>query len=306
VPALLDCPSLLHPDFQLLPPPVVVTGMHRSGTSLAAALLAAVGVYMGPEWAVRTRRNPALRPDDQLLQNGYAEAEDFRCLNDRLLAGAGAGWSDVEPFLAVREQPRFAQSRAALLRAATFGRLQRSYLDPIRGAEEQPWGWKDPRNSLTLPLWLQLFPEARVVHVRREREAAVESLHRRARTWAASPGPALPWGERAREWAGHPWRTATRAARRWRVLPPAPPDPCLDREYCRRLYDRYLHECMRFRGRSPRYLEVEYEAVLADPVAAARGLAEFAGCSPPRSRLQAAAALVRPRTTPIEHISAPR
>ena len=26
-----------------------------------------------------------------------------------------------------------------------------------------PWGWKDPRNSITLPLWLRLYPEAKII-----------------------------------------------------------------------------------------------------------------------------------------------
>jgi hypothetical protein len=31
-----------------------------------------------------------------------------------------------------------------------------------------PWGWKDPRNSLTFPVWKLLFPDARAVVIRKE------------------------------------------------------------------------------------------------------------------------------------------
>ena len=75
-------------------------------------------------------------------------------------------------------------------------------------------------------------------------------------------------------------------------------DSALDLDYCRHLYDRYLQECLRFRRRGPRYLEVQYEEILADPLAAARRLADFAGCSPSWSRLQAARALVRREEQP--------
>jgi len=29
------------------------------------------------------------------------------------------------------------------------------------------WGWKDPRNTLLLPLWLDIFPDAKVIHIYR-------------------------------------------------------------------------------------------------------------------------------------------
>ncbi|HTE20391.1 MAG TPA: hypothetical protein VK689_18660, partial [Armatimonadota bacterium] len=42
-------PALVHPAFRRLPPPLIVLGMHRSGTSVVAGILARLGVYMGPE-----------------------------------------------------------------------------------------------------------------------------------------------------------------------------------------------------------------------------------------------------------------
>ena len=45
-----------------------------------------------------------------------------------------------------------------------------------------PWGWKDPRNTYTLPIWLDLFPEAKVIHIYRHPMDIVNSLMtRRAR-----------------------------------------------------------------------------------------------------------------------------
>jgi hypothetical protein len=31
-----------------------------------------------------------------------------------------------------------------------------------------PWGWKDPRNGATLPLWREVFPEARILLIRKQ------------------------------------------------------------------------------------------------------------------------------------------
>ena len=46
-------------------------------------------------------------------------------------------------------------------------------------AERGLWGWKDPRNSLTLPLWLRLYPEAKIVHVLRHGVDVARSLQKR-------------------------------------------------------------------------------------------------------------------------------
>lgn len=39
-----------------------------------------------------------------------------------------------------------------------------------------PWGWKDPRNTFTLPLWLRVFPKARIVCIERHGVDVAQSL----------------------------------------------------------------------------------------------------------------------------------
>src|SRR5581483_8650130 len=41
------------------------------------------------------------------------------------------------------------------------------------------WGWKDPSNTITLPIWLKLFPHARLIHVVRNGVDIADSLYRR-------------------------------------------------------------------------------------------------------------------------------
>ncbi|MBI3912180.1 MAG: sulfotransferase [Armatimonadetes bacterium] len=287
---------LIHPRFSRLPPPVIVIGMHRSGTSLVAAMLEALGVYMGSRRALSGGKDlPA--PDEWLLLNGYAEADDFRQLNDLLLARAGAAWNRIEPFLARRERPGFARTSIALLQLATFTRLRSHYLRPLPATFHGPWGWKDPRTSMTLPYWLRLFPQARILHVRRDQEAVVDSLHRRAHVWRQAAGAPLPVTQRARWWLLHPWGTLKRAARRAGLSPAAAPDPCQDRDYCRYLCQLYVQECLRYREHGDRYLEVGYEDILAAPAWVVGELVEFTGGAPSPSDLLRAAALVQQRTT---------
>jgi len=270
---------LVYPAFRRLPPPVIVIGMHRSGTSLAAGMLSVLGVFMGPRL-----RLPAADPVESgaLRSSGYGEAAAFYRLNERLLAQAGAGWNRIEPFLELREDACFERRAVRALQLATFGSLRTGYLGSLQAAGTAAWGWKDPRNSLTVDYWLRLFPEARLLHVRRELTAAADSLHRRAWEWVQAPPPAS---------------SPVRLLLRWIAGRPAPPspDPCLDRGYCLALAARYVDECLRWRSLEERYLEVRYEDLVAHPAASADQLAWFARAPVFPQALRAAAALVERR-----------
>ena len=42
-----------------------------------------------------------------------------------------------------------------------------------------PWGWKDPRNTFTIDLWKEIFPDARILHIYRNPIDVAESLRKR-------------------------------------------------------------------------------------------------------------------------------
>lgn len=124
--------------------PVCITGMHRSGTSSAAQLLYRCGVYLGKESELFAA-GPA-NPD------GYWENSRFVSINNRIFEAYKGGW-DLPPHLAGGWQ----DSEAVTPLKAEAAEIVRSF----EGGGT--WGWKDPRSSLTMPFWLDLLPEAKVV-----------------------------------------------------------------------------------------------------------------------------------------------
>jgi len=141
--------------------PVCITGMHRSGTSTVAQLLHRCGLYLGPQDQLF-----ASGPDNP---DGYWEHKNFRAINERILGTFGGGW-DLPPSLAAGW---YEDERLRPLRSEAE-RLLREF----DGHER--WGWKDPRNSLTLPFWMDLFPEVRVVVCLRNPLEVAQSLRKRA------------------------------------------------------------------------------------------------------------------------------
>jgi hypothetical protein len=285
-------PPSLSPRFAALPPPLLVVGMHRSGTSLIAGMLTALGVCLDPAMPPPPEGAPFDPPSDKLRSDGYCEAEAFRLLDERILDSAGAAWHEIAPFLAVRDDPRFMERSVRTMLRATHGALASGFLD-LAPHPLHAWGWKDPRTSLLLPYWLQLFPDARILHVRRDPARVVDSLLKRAGSEDARSPVILPRIARA----VHSPAAVIRAVRR--RIAPSPAEAghagMDDRQRYRELCDAYVAACERYRDLAPeRYLEIAFEEAVANPADVAKQLAAFARLDASPGRLQSAANFVRP------------
>ncbi len=111
---------------------------------MVAGLLKACGLYLGREDELA---GPA--PDNV---KGFREHLGFVGLNREILAMFGGDWDSPPDF---PERWEFAPEAAPLLERA--GELV------ARLGGRPVWGWKDPRNSLTLPFWQRLIPTLKVV-----------------------------------------------------------------------------------------------------------------------------------------------
>ncbi len=146
-------------------PPTIIVGMHRSGTSILARLLSQSGVWLGAD------REPRHR-----------ESRFFMETNESLLSMAGSSWYQPGDFLlSLASHEKCLLYQDAAIQACRSGLAVR-YLGVGRWKDgnlfhqTRPWGWKDPRNCLTLPVWLGLFPQARVLHIVRNGIDVARSL----------------------------------------------------------------------------------------------------------------------------------
>ena len=117
--------------------PVCITGMHRSGTSLMANLMGRCGLYLGEE--------DDLLPPSPDNTDGYWENRKFVSLNDEVLLELGSAWDC--PTQASEGWPHEERFNSIRFKAEI---LLEQFMD------REPWGWKDPRTSLTLPFWQSL------------------------------------------------------------------------------------------------------------------------------------------------------
>ena len=133
---------------------IVMTGMHRSGTSLTASLLQSAGVDLGDR----------LMGEDRGNSKGHFEDIDFVEFHQNVLQSQGisvAGWTEQNK---VRVQQQYLATAQNLILAR----------------QDRPlWGWKDPRTTLFLDFWSQLIPDAQYVFTYRPPWEVLDSLFRR-------------------------------------------------------------------------------------------------------------------------------
>lgn len=133
---------------------VVVLGMHRSGTSMIAGILYFLGVNMGEKLIGRMASNPL----------GHFEDEEFVKLNDRILKLAGGSWHNPpERESILKQQEVFDQDIKSVTARLSCG----------------IGGWKDPRTSLTIELFLPYLANPFFIIIQRAPGAVARSLKKR-------------------------------------------------------------------------------------------------------------------------------
>jgi len=122
-------------------------------------LLHACGLYLGPK--------DALMPPQADNPDGFWEHLGFVALNDELLNELGGAW-DLPP----KADETFTDPRLKPLRMKA-----RLLIEGFDSANV--WGWKDPRNSLTLPVWRDLLPGLKTVIIVRNPLEVAHSMRER-------------------------------------------------------------------------------------------------------------------------------
>lgn len=96
----------------------------------------------------------------------YHESVVFRSENERFLSRYGDRFGfrgkTIKNCIAAFQNPSYIDYMAGTIDVLE---VLGSYWGSFRTSD--PWGWKDPRNSLTFPIWKRIFPKARPVIIRK-------------------------------------------------------------------------------------------------------------------------------------------
>ena len=240
--------------------PVIIIGAHRSGTSATARALELLGLQIGQDL------------------DSHREPRQLQKLHEDYLRRHGAAWHNPKPFLDWIGTAEGKQDCVRYLRtnlSRNFSRIFGYRYNPkglwlrLRLNFGMRWGWKEPRTTLFLPAWLEIFPDPRIVHVVRDAQAAASSIRERELKFQAAgdlPTPNLS-----------------------------------DIDYCTRLVQTYLAAGEKFAD-SPNYRRVRFEELQANPPAMLEQLANFCQLRVATGNLVAAAASIRPAHVRSTHL----
>jgi hypothetical protein len=136
---------------------IVVTGMHRSGTSCIMGLLARCGYSLGTSHRLIHANVPQF--DNQ---RGHFENVTFIRINQDILEYAGGSWATLPPQEAIE---------------ATYDAVKDDLLEFCRVFDGHIL--KDPRFCVTLPLWRECLPIRNLVICLRNPMSVARSLKKR-------------------------------------------------------------------------------------------------------------------------------
>ncbi len=235
-------------------PPIIFIGMHRSGTSMITRFLEELGLFVGKK------------------KDENNEAIFFQDINCWLLRQCGGAWDNPIPIHYLLENKNVCKSTVDHIDFLMKSLQTKSFLGwgkQIRYHSpkrlDMSWGWKDPRNTFTLPLWLDLFPEAKVINIFRHGVDVANSLKLRSD------------------------RVFTRVSKRYNCFKPiikmrpklvvfTDSHRCSTMEGAFSLWEEYMDEARKLMSKlGNRAIDLKYEDFLEEPQSRLRSLAGFCG-----------------------------
>lgn len=150
------------------PTPLIILGMHRSGTSCLAGTLEQTGLFLGK-----------VSCQNKYNKKGNRENKRVMNLNDKILNYNSSSWDNPPKDISWnKEHEKEGQS---------------IIIDLENNSKEQYWGFKDPRTLLTLAFWDTLLPKAKYIGTYRNPLSVAESLNRRKGSSIEAEAGLLLW-----------------------------------------------------------------------------------------------------------------
>ena len=135
--------------------PIIISGIHRSGTSLLTRIMENNSVFFG--------KNKDINHESLFFQN----------INKWIMSTNSSTWDNPKSFIESIDKESFdmlINKIKILLNSRSNFRYFGNHFFLKKGDffnMSYSWGWKDPRNIFTLPFWINLFPSSKVIILKR-------------------------------------------------------------------------------------------------------------------------------------------
>lgn len=143
--------------------PIIIFGMHRSGTTMLAKSLAELGLFTGEK-----------------KEENY-ESKFFLKINSQILTVVNASWDNPNSCAFIENDVKHNLVKELKKNLKSIHRISYlgvKYFFQYRDLRDLDflWGWKDPRNTYTTNIWREIFPNSKIIHIYRNPVDVAKSL----------------------------------------------------------------------------------------------------------------------------------
>lgn len=239
--------------------PIILLGMHRSGTTMITRLLETLGLFVGAEKEINHEALFFWEINNWIFDLHTARPELPHNLRYTNPACGKVILESLEYYVASRKKKQY------------LGALNGQYAS-IRDLDI-PWGWKDPKNTFTIKFWKDIFPGAKLIHIYRNPIDSVSSYIER--DLDIKNRFAWNWKKKLKR----EFLISRNFHQNFRLT-------SMDAGV--ELWKEYVSEAVSLRTRSEHFFELKYEDFLADPETKTAELAGYCGLQPSAGQIQQA------------------
>lgn len=239
--------------------PVIILGMHRSGTTMITKMLEQLGLFVGAEKEINHEALFFWEINNWIFDIHTATPEKPYNLRYSNPACRKIIHESLDYFVQSGKRKQY------------LGNLSSRYKN-IRDMDI-PFGWKDPKNTFTLDFWKHVFPHPRIIHIYRNPIDSVSSYIER--DLALKNKFEWNWKKKLKR----DWLISKNFHENFRLYN-------LNEGYD--LWEEYVSKALSLKHEFEHYTEVRYEDFLEQPKEMLKALALFSGLNPSAAQLDAA------------------
>jgi hypothetical protein len=237
--------------------PVIILGMHRSGTTMIAKMLENLGLFVGAEKEINNEALFFWEINNWIFRLHTATAEKPYNLRYKNPSCEKAIIEALEYLVQSPRRRKYLGERA-------------SKVDDIRHCNF-PYGWKDPKNTFTIEFWKHIFPNPKIIHIYRHPIDAVSSYIERD----LEMKDRFEWNWKKR--LKRDLLVSRNFHQNFRIT-------SLEEGY--NLWEEYVSKAMSLKDEFTDYAEIRYEDFLEHPYEQLKRLAGFSGLHPDEEKLR--------------------
>ncbi|MBP6659588.1 MAG: sulfotransferase [Chitinophagales bacterium] len=228
--------------------PIIILGMHRSGTTMITKMLENLGLFVGAEKEINHESLFFWEINNWIFDFHTATAEKPHNMRYRNPFCDKVIFESIEYFLQSSKRKKY---------LGNFSSKYRNIKDI-----DFPFGWKDPKNTFTVDFWKHIFPNAKIIHIYRNPiDVASSYLERDLIKYNNFK---WTWKKKLKR----DFLISNNFHRNFRIN-------TIEDGYD--LWQEYVDKAISLKHEFPDYLEIKYEDFLANPFEKLKQLAHFSG-----------------------------